>query len=71
MTLLFSQDKMIDWLTKQISKHESYNNDKEVKESKQKEEGELVEKIYMITLERMEEEFTILMIISHVDYTIF
>lgn len=42
MALLLSQDKMIDWLTKQISKHESNNNNnKEVKESKQKQEGEL------------------------------
>ena len=41
MALLLSQDKMIDWMTKQISKYESHNNDKEVKESKQKEEEEL------------------------------
>jgi hypothetical protein len=41
MTLLLSQHKMIDWLTKQISKYESHlnnNNNKEVKESKQGEE---------------------------------
>jgi hypothetical protein len=39
MTLLLSQHKMIDWLTKQISKHESLdNNNKEVKQSKQQEE---------------------------------
>jgi hypothetical protein len=41
MTLLLSQHKMIDWLTKQISKYESHlnnNNNKEVKESKQEEE---------------------------------
>jgi hypothetical protein len=32
MALLLSQHKMIDWLTKQISKHESLdNNNKEVK----------------------------------------
>jgi hypothetical protein len=31
MALLLSQHKMIDWLTKQISKHESLdNNNKEV-----------------------------------------
>jgi hypothetical protein len=37
MTLLLSQHKMIDWLTKQISKHESLdNNNKEVKESKER-----------------------------------
>ena len=37
--LLLSQHKMIDWLTKQISKHESLdNNNKEVKQSKQQEE---------------------------------
>jgi hypothetical protein len=43
-TLLLSQHKMIDWLTKQISKYESHlnnNNNKEVKESKQGEEEEL------------------------------
>jgi hypothetical protein len=38
MTSLLSQDKIIDWLTKQISKHESLNNknnnNKEVKSSK-------------------------------------
>lgn len=62
---------MIDWLTKQISKYESHLNNKEVKESKQEEEEELGEKIYVITSERIEEEFTILMIISHGDYTIF
>jgi hypothetical protein len=39
--LLLLQDKMIDWLTKQISKYESYLNNKEVKESKQEEEEEL------------------------------
>ena len=41
MTLLLSQHKMIDWLTKQISKYESHHhntNNKEVKESKQEEE---------------------------------
>jgi hypothetical protein len=32
MALLLSQDKMIDWFTKQISKYESLvNNNKEVK----------------------------------------
>jgi hypothetical protein len=44
MTLLLSQHKMIDWLTKQISKYESHlnnNNNKEVKESKQEGEEEL------------------------------
>jgi hypothetical protein len=37
MTLLFSQHKVIDWLTKQISKHESLANNisKEVKQSKE------------------------------------
>ena len=33
MALLFLQDKMINWLTKQISKHELNNNNKEVKNS--------------------------------------
>ena len=34
MTLLLSQHKMIDWLTKQISKYESVNNNNKVDESK-------------------------------------
>ena len=34
MALLLSQHKMIDWLTKQISKNESLVSNKEVKESK-------------------------------------
>jgi hypothetical protein len=38
MTLLLSQHKMIDWLTKQISKYESVNNNK-VDESKGEELG--------------------------------
>jgi hypothetical protein len=40
MALLLSQHKMIDWLTKQISKHESLanNNNKEVKNVKELEE---------------------------------
>ena len=48
MALLFSLDKMINWLTKQISKHELNNhNNKEVKETKQKEgEEELGREIY-------------------------
>jgi hypothetical protein len=33
--LLLSQHKIIDWLTKQISKHESCSNNKEVKRSKE------------------------------------
>ena len=42
MVLLLSQHKMIDWLTKQISKYESLdNNNKEVKKSKQQEEQNL------------------------------
>ena len=40
MSLLFSQYKMIDCLTKQISKYESRNSNKnEVEELKLKEEG--------------------------------
>ena len=36
----FTTYKMIDWLTKQISKHESLdNNNKEVKQSKQQEQN--------------------------------
>ncbi len=41
MALLLSQHKMIDWLTKQISKYESLdnsNNNKEVKRSKEREQ---------------------------------
>jgi hypothetical protein len=33
--LLFSQHKMIDWLTKQISKHESPVNNKRIQESEE------------------------------------
>lgn len=41
MTSLLSHDKIIDWLTKQISKHESLNNNnnKEVKSSKEEEQN--------------------------------
>jgi hypothetical protein len=40
MTSLLSQDKIIDRLTKQISKHESPNNNKkEVKSSKEEEQN--------------------------------
>src|SRR5215203_599735 len=38
MALLLSQHKMIDWLTKQISKYESLDNNKEVKRSKEREQ---------------------------------
>jgi hypothetical protein len=43
MALLLSQHKMIDWLTKQISEHESLdnNNNKEVKRSNEGEQIEL------------------------------
>ena len=42
MALLFSQHKMIEWLTRQISKHESLINDnKEVKEFKEQEDQNL------------------------------
>ena len=44
MALLLSQHKMIDWLTKQISKYESLDsssNNKEVKRSKEKEQEDL------------------------------
>ena len=43
MALLLSQHKMIDWLTKQISEHESLdnNNNKEVKRSKEGEQVDL------------------------------
>jgi hypothetical protein len=40
MALLLSLHKMIDWLTKQISKHESLdNNNKEVKKFKEEEQN--------------------------------
>jgi hypothetical protein len=39
MALLLSQHKMIDWLSKQISKHESLdNNNKIIKKSHEEEE---------------------------------
>jgi hypothetical protein len=38
MTLLLSQHKMIDWLTKQISKYQSLNNNKEIECSKEEEQ---------------------------------
>ena len=38
MALLLSQHKMIDWLTKQISKHESpVNNNRVIKKSEEEE----------------------------------
>jgi hypothetical protein len=41
MALLLSQHKMIEWLTKQISKYESLdiNNNREVKRSKEEEQN--------------------------------
>jgi hypothetical protein len=40
MALLLSQHKMIDWLTKQISKYKSLdNNNKEVKRSKEEQQN--------------------------------
>ena len=43
MTLLLSQHKMIDWLTKQISKYEllDSSNNKEVNRSKEREQEDL------------------------------
>jgi hypothetical protein len=42
MALLLSQHKMIDWLTKQISKYQSLvNNSKELKKAKQRGEQDL------------------------------
>ena len=38
MALLLSQHKIIEWLTKQISKYESLDNKKEDKESEEEEE---------------------------------
>jgi hypothetical protein len=68
MALLLSQHKMIDWLTKQISKYGSLisnNNKQEVKKAKQVEEQEFGRENAMITLERME-EFNILRITINV-----
>ena len=59
MALLLSQHKMIDWLTKLISKHESLDNNKEAKRSKYGEQN-LGRENKMITSERMK-EFIILM----------
>src|SRR5829696_494106 len=39
MALLLSQHKMIDWLTKQISKYESLDSNKKAKSSKEEEIG--------------------------------
>lgn len=38
MALLLSQHKMIDWLTKQISKYESLDSNKKAKSSKEEEQ---------------------------------
>ncbi len=38
MALLLSQHKMIDWLTKQISKYESLDNNKVIKKSEEEEQ---------------------------------
>jgi hypothetical protein len=38
MALLLSQHKMIDWLTRQISKYKPLDNNKQVKQSKHKEQ---------------------------------
>ena len=38
LALLLSQDKVIDWLTKQISKHESLDNNKVIKKSEEDEQ---------------------------------
>src|ERR687895_1860783 len=38
MALLLSQHKMIDWLTKQISKYESLDSSKKAKSSKEEEQ---------------------------------
>jgi hypothetical protein len=72
MALLLSQHKMIDWLTKQISKYESLvnnnsNNKEEVKKAKQLGEQDLSRENTMITSERMK-EFMILMAIKLVHY---
>jgi hypothetical protein len=41
MALLLSQHKMIDWITKQISKCESLDNNKEIERFKEEEQVEL------------------------------
>ena len=39
MALLLSQHKMIDWLTKEISKYKSLDNNNKVKRSKEEEQN--------------------------------
>jgi hypothetical protein len=65
MTLLLSQHKMIDWLTKQISKFSLHNNNKEVNEYKEQNLGRENTNDYI----RKNERIIILMIISNGDYT--
>jgi hypothetical protein len=60
---------MIDWLTKEISKHESVVNNNRVKQSKEHED--LAREIQMITSERMNEFIILTMIISEEDYMMF
>jgi hypothetical protein len=71
MALLLSQHKMIDWLTKQISKNESLAGNKEVMESKQQQEQDLGKEVQIITSERMKEFIILTMIISEGDYMTF
>jgi hypothetical protein len=63
----FTTHKMIDWLTKQISKRESFDNKKEVKESKEVEQMELGRENKHNYTERMKESI-ILMIIKFLHY---
>src|SRR5215216_6710387 len=65
MALLLSQHKMIDWLTKQISKFSLHNNNKEINEYKEQNLGRENTNDYI----RKNERIIILMIISNGDYT--
>jgi hypothetical protein len=68
--LLISQHKIIDWLTKQISKHESLvNNNKEVKRSKEQKQEELGRENKHDYIRKNERIHYIDIIIRNVDYT--
>jgi hypothetical protein len=61
--LLFSQHKMIDWLTKVISKYESVNNNNKVNES---EEEQLTRENKSHYIRKNEEFIISIMIISEI-----
>ena len=71
MALLLSQHKMIDWLTVQISKHESLINNRIKKSKQQLKEQDLGSENTNDYIRKNEEEFIILMIINKRDYITF